>query len=543
MKIFAYPSKREVAFGVLFLFVALGAIAHDAARPNIVIIMADDMGYSDIGCYGGEIRTPNLDRLAAGGLRFTQFYNNAKCAPTRASLLTGLYSQQVGIDNGPATMHSSVTIAEVLKTAGYRTFMTGKWHANQLPVERGFDRYFGLTDGCSNYFNPGNPRMGEAVPAEKNFPRKWAIDAETIQPFTPKTSDFYSTDAFTDYALEYLESSREDSAPFFLYVAYTAPHYPLHAKPEDIAKYRGKYLQGWDAVRRDRLARMIDMGLIREGLELSPRDPRVPAWEQLGDESKWNLNALNGRRNLGITSEAATDADLWDLKMAVYAAMVDRMDQNIGRILDKIRDLGVEKNTLILFLSDNGGCAELQNITQDVPPGPANSYRTVDPPWANAQNTPFTKYKRWNYEGGIATPLIAYWPGRIAAGGITREVGHIIDLMATCVDLAGASYPSSFHGETILPMEGLSLSPVFGGASWEKPRTLFWQFGPSRAARQGPWKIVRDGHAPWELYDMKTDRTEQNDLAAKHPAVLDALSKLWDAWAHRVNAKLRGSIM
>ena len=269
----------------------------------------------------------------------------------------------------------------------------------------------------------------------------------------------------------------------------------------------------------------------------------MPAWEQLGDESKWNLNALNGRRNLGITSEAATDADLWDLKMAVYAAMVDRMDQNIGRILDKIRDLGVEKNTLILFLSDNGGCAELQNITQDVPPGPANSYRTVDPPWANAQNTPFTKYKRWNYEGGIATPLIAYWPGRIAAGGITREVGHIIDLMATCVDLAGASYPSSFHGETILPMEGLSLSPVFGGASWEEPRTLFWQFGPSRAARQGPWKIVRDGHAPWELYDMKTDRTEQNDLAAKHPAVLDALSKLWDAWAHRVNAKLRGSIM
>lgn len=484
-----------------------------ADRPNIVLIMADDMGYSDIGCYGGEIETPNLDRLASGGLRFTQFYNNAKCAPTRASLLTGLYAQQMGVHDGPVPMQGGVTIAEVLRAAGYRTLMAGKWHAAQLPVERGFDRYFGLCDGCSNYFNPGEQRPGEPAPAEKNYPRKWARDAQVMQPFTPEDRNFYATDAFTDAALGYLDEYGREDRPFFLYLAFTAPHYPLHARPEDIEKYRGRYTAGWDKIREVRYKRMIDMGLIDPRWALSPRDPHVPAWENAGDKEEW------------------------DLKMAVYAAMVDRMDQNIGRVLAKLDELGKTEDTLILFLSDNGGCAETRNATPDVPPGPLNSYRTVDPPWANVQNTPFRKYKRYDHEGGISTPLIARWPKQIAPGTITQQMGHLIDVMATCLDVTGAAYPAELHGAPVLPLEGKSLLPILQGRTREEHEALYWQFSDSRAIRHGKWKLVKSGDAPWELYDMEADRTELHDLATEHPRLVMTLESKWQDWARRCGAK------
>jgi arylsulfatase A-like enzyme len=508
--------------------------AGDESRPNIILIMADDMGWSDIGCYGGEIETPNLDRLAAGGMRFTQFYNEAKCAPTRASLLTGLYSHQAGCDGGPEVMRNCATIAEVLKTADYRTLMTGKWHAKQVPSDRGFDRYYGLADGCCNFFNPGMKREGEPQPAHKRFPRRWAIDGKEFQPFTPADPDFYTTDAFTDNALKYLDEYGEEEEPFFLYLAYTAPHYPLHALPEDIAKYRGKYLKGWDKLRRERHARQIEMGLVKAEWGLAPRDERVPPWKDVEDISKWDIKALE-RGDRGLTPESAVDRDMWDLKMAVYAAMIDRLDQNIGRVLKKIEALGKADNTLVLFLSDNGGCAELVHVTQDVPPGPVNSYRTVDPPWANASNTPFRKYKRWDHEGGISTPLIAYWPGVIEKGAITHQPGHIIDIMATCCELGKAAYPEEMNGQPVLPLEGKSLTPVFRGEAREGHKWLFWEFAGAKAVRKGKWKAVKFKENPWELYDMEADRTELHDLGREKPVLTAELVDAWHAWAKRCN--------
>lgn len=508
-------SRRDFlrAAGLLAGSAVLGRAAPARSRPNVLLIMADDMGFSDLGCYGGEIRTPNLDRLAQGGIRFTQFYNNAKCGPTRASLLTGQYSQAVG----GGAMGRAVTIAEALRPAGYRTLMTGKWHAPSLPVRRGFDRYFGLADGCCNYFNPGKQRPGEPPPGRKwKRWRRWAIDEKEFKPYTPEDPDFYTTDAFTDYALQYLERYRGEDKPFFLYLAYTAPHYPLHAWPQDIARYRGTYRKGWDELRRERHARMLDMGLVDPQWPLSPRDPRCPAWDEVGKK------------------------DEWELKMAVYAAMVDRMDQNIGRLLAKLEDLGELDDTLILFLSDNGGCAENVNKTPDIPPGPLPSYRTVDRPWANASNTPFRKYKRYDHEGGIATPLIAHWPAGIRQrGAITHQWGHIVDILPTCLEVAGAPYPEERDGQEILPLEGKSLLPVLQGEKREGHESICWQFSSARAVRQGKWKLVVDGKGPWELYDLEVDRTELHDLASTHPQKVEELAAVWNAWAERVGARRR----
>ncbi|MFW6163474.1 MAG: arylsulfatase [Planctomycetota bacterium] len=490
---------------------ARAARAADPKRPNILLLMADDMGFSDIGCYGGETRTPHLDRLAKSGIRFTHFYNNAKCAPTRASLLTGLYDHAVGT----RSLAKGVTLAEVLKAVGYRTLMTGKWHQTGLPTDRGFDRYFGLADGCCNYWNPGPRREGEPKPGRKRFPRRWGIDDKAFRPWTPP-EDFYTTDAFTDYALRYLDQYGREGKPWLLYVAYTAPHYPLHAWPEDIARYRGKYMKGWDALRQARYQRMIRMGLIDPRWKLSPRHPRSKDWDKLPEDEQ----------------------KAWDLKMAVYAAMIDRMDQNIGRLLAKLRELGQEENTLVLFLSDNGGCAENVNNTPDIPPGPVESYRTVDLPWANASNTPFRKFKSDDHEGGVATPLIACWPAVIKkGGGLTHQMGHIIDVMATCLDVSGATYPAERDGKPVLPLEGKSLLPIFQGKQRDGHEALYWQFGNSRAVRQGKWKLVADGNGPWELYDMEADRTELHDLANEHPARAQELAALWDAWARRVGAR------
>lgn len=502
-------------------------------RPNIVLIMADDMGYSDPGCYGGEIDTPHLDRLAREGMRFTQFYNNAKCAPTRASLLTGLYSQRTGIHDEPARMKHCITIAEGLRQGGYRTAMFGKWHAGELPVQRGFDTYYGLVDGCCNYFNPGNPRPGEPTPVESRYPRKWARDNQVMQPYTPEQVDFYATDAFTNAAIAHIEKNAHAPDPFFLYLAYTAPHYPLHAFPEDIAKYRGRYTVGWDVIREQRHHRMKEVGILPEDCRLSPRDSRIPAWTEVTNPTAWDLTSLGIGRQGGMQLDEIVNRDLWDLKMAVYAAMVDRMDQNIGRLISTLESVGKLDETLVLFLSDNGGCAEVRNLTPSVPPGPIDSYRTVDPPWANVQNTPFRKYKRHDHEGGIATPLIARLPGLIAPGSITAHLGHVIDILPTLLELAEVTYPDTHVATDILPCDGRSLVPVLENKVREVHNAIFWHFKDSCAVRAGRWKLVREGDRPWELYDMENDRTELTDLALIYPDRVKEMSDSWILWAKR----------
>jgi arylsulfatase len=494
---------------------ALGQGQAPARAPNIVLILADDMGFSDIGCYGSEIPTPNLDRLAGRGLRFTQFQNTARCCPTRASLLTGLYPHQAGIghmvvDRGfPAYQgHLNgrcVTIAEALRPAGYTTLMSGKWHVGEnrphWPTDRGFDHYFGLINGSSSYFQVD---QGKTL----------ALDDK---PYTPPDKGFYLTDAITDHAVGFLDRHTSRDKPFFLYLAYTAPHWPLHALPEDIEKYRGKYMMGWDELRRQRHERMIQMGLVRKEWPLTPRDQRAPAWKDVGDKA------------------------FRDLSMAVYAAQIDRMDQNIGRVLTSLDRSGLADNTLVLFLADNGGCAEEINRGKPgVGPGGPDSYWSYGLPWANASNTPFRLYKHWVHEGGISTPLIASWPGRIKEpGSITHQPGHLIDLMATCVDVGNARYPATFNGNAITPMEGRSLRPVFEGRHREPHPAICWEHEGNRAVRQEGWKLVSryEGGSGWELYDMEADRTEMSDLGAKHPAKVKELSAIWDAWAARVGVE------
>ena len=478
-------------------------------RPNIVMIMADDLGFSDIGCYGSEIRTPNLDRLARDGMRFTQFYNSARCCPTRAALLTGLYNHQAGVgdmvnDRGfPAYQgflnDRCVTIAEALRPSGYHVLMSGKWHVGESrphwPTDRGFERYFGLISGASNYY-----RLDEG--------RKMALEEE---PFTPPPSGFYMTDAITDYAVKRIDEYAVKSEPFFLYVAYTAPHWPLHALPEDIERYRGKYMQGWDRLREERYERQLAMGIVEKRWPVSPRDPEVPAWETVSDKESW------------------------DLRMAVYAAQIDRMDQGIGRVLEAIGRSGRADNTLVLFLADNGGCHET-NIRGENPtaPGPADSFTSYRRPWANASNTPFRMFKHWVHEGGISSPLIAHWPKAIRKkGSLCREPGHVIDLMATCVDLSGAQYPRSVAGREITPLAGKSLRPLFEGQKREGHAALFWEHEGSRAVRKGRMKLVSKVGEGWELYDIEADRSELENLAASRPETVKQLEAEYEAWASR----------
>jgi len=515
-----------------FLLAALALLGAPAAgaedRPNIVLCMADDMGYSDIGCFGGEIATPNLDRLAAGGLRFTRFYNAARCCPTRAALLTGLYPHQAGMGGmvrsspsegkpGPYQGYLNdrcVTIAEVLRRAGYATYMAGKWHVGEFrpvwPVDRGFDRYYGLISGGMNYFNI---RLGK----RKGIFRHFAIDGEE---YRPPADGFYSTDAFTDHALAMLREHQPDR-PFFLYLAFNAPHWPLHAPQEEIEKYLGKYMDGWAELRRRRHQRMIAMGLIPAGWRLSPQDPNAADWDALDEEKRREM----------------------DRKMAVYAAMIDRMDQNIGRLVKLLEDTGRIDNTLVMFLSDNGACHEGgtfgHNFRPDLtgPIGTENSYHSYGISWSNASNTPFRRHKHWIHEGGISTPLVVHWPAVIKARGeLRRQVGHVIDLMATCVDVAGAEYPQEFNGHPVQPMEGTSLRPFFA-ADRETPRTLYWEHMQNRGIRDGSWKLVAAQGGPWELYDMNADPTELNDLAASQPEPAKELAAKWLEWAERVGVQ------
>ena len=471
-------------------------------RPNFILVMVDDMGYSDIGCYGGEVKTPNLDQLAKNGLRFTQFYNTAKCHTTRAELLTGNYAYSIGDNN----MEHGATFGEVLRPVGYRTLISGKWHQVPLPTTRGFDRYYGLADGCSNFFNPGvKARPGEGLPGRKRSSlRRWAIEDKVIMGYTSPDKKFYHTDAFTDYAIDRLDEYKNEDNPFVLYLPYTAPHYPLHAWPKDIAKYRGKYIIGWDKIREQRFKRMNEMGIIGPNHKLTPRASK--AWDDLSEEQQ----------------------DAEDLKMAVYAAMIDRVDQNLGRLFAKVKELGEWDNTLIMFLTDNGACSEQPNTTPDIPPGSVESYRTVSVGWANASNTPYRKFKSTDYEGGIRTPFIAHWPGVIKPG-MTNQVGHIIDVSATFRDITGAKYPKQIQGKKTKPPPGKSLLMIFKGEEREPHKEIFWRFNRANAVRQGDLKVVRAGKV-WELYNLRADPTEVNNLAEQMPEKTAELSKMWEDW-------------
>ena len=504
--------------------------------PHIILIMVDDMGYSDLGCYGGEILTPNLDRMATDGLRFTQFYNMARCCPTRASVLTGLQPHQAGVgymtwglkaEEHPGYVghlnKQCVTVAEALRLAGYRTAISGKWHVGDTreywPLQRGFEKNFGLSSGgqttgghCS-YFEPSVIKDNEAV----------TLDDE----------DFYFTDAISDATVEYIDEFAKGDSPFFLYTAYTAPHWPLHALPEDIAKYRDVYKKGWDALRAERHARMIEMGLLEPSCELTPREENVPAWKD-EPHKEWQIE-----------------------RMAIYAAQIDRMDQGIGRIMAKLKATGQDENTLVLFLSDNGAASESwpPGIEKAVPklfpkfapdgrlvragndpsimPGDAATFATYGPAWANASNTPFRLFKTWIHEGGISTPLIAHWPNVIKKGGRTDELGQVIDIMATCLDVAGAEYPKSYEGHDIKPLEGKSLAPIFRNGTREGHREICWEHQGNRAIRQGKWKLVSRYPNTWELYDIEADRGEMNNVAERYPAKVEELTELYDEWANR----------
>ncbi len=506
-----------------------------SARPNVLLIMADDMGWSDIGCYGGEIPTPNLDALAQGGLRFTQFYNTARCSPTRAALLTGLLQHQAGMgilgeDPGQAAPTNAapgytrflnrncVTIAEVLQAAGYHTYMSGKWHLGyhgeeKWPRQRGFDRYYGIISGASSFFRPSAPR---------------GLTLENTPLPPPTEPDYYTTDAFAEHLIQFI-SEQKDDAPFFGYLAFTAPHWPLHARAEDVAKFVGKYTSGWDQLRTQRWARQLELGVVKKEWGLSERDDGVRAWEALTAEQKRQL----------------------DYRMAVYAAQVHRMDYQIGRVIETLRASGKLDNTIVIFLSDNGACAEpyddlgggkFEDINEPDKYGVV-SYGTG---WANASNTPFRRYKAKLHEGGIATPLIVHWPAglKTESGSLTETRGFLSDILPTIIELTGAKYPSEYHGNKIKPLYGRSLAPVLQGRSLPQPEWMFWEHYNDRAARKGDWKILgRIGSDDWELYNLATDRTEQYDVAAQHPDLVREMAAAWQQWAetHNVLPRFLGS--
>ena len=539
--------KRQAIGTVMALTASMATQAHE--KPNILVILADDLGYSDLGCYGSEIHTPNLDRLAYNGVRFTRFYNASRSCPTRASLLTGLYQHQAGIgrmtfDTGlpgyrGTLSRDAVTIPEVLKTAGYRTSMVGKWHIAETPlrqdqrdwlnhqvehdtfsdlchypVNRGFDTHYGTIYGVVDYFDPFSLVEGE-VPV-KDIPE-----------------GYYITDALSDRAAREIAAS--DNTPFFMYLAYTAPHWPLHALPEDIAKYEDTYKVGWEAIRQARYERMQELGIFGNSRDfLTDRQ----------FDSSWADNP---------TAE-------WDARaMAVHAAMIECMDRGIGRVIDALRESGKLDNTLILFLSDNGcspeecqkmipGENDRPDMTRDgrqivyarnkeVLPGPETTYAALGPEWANVANTPFRYWKAKAYEGGICTPCIAHWPKGMKGvrGGFSQELCHVIDIMATCIDLAGAEYPESFKGHSIIPLEGKSLQPVFTGMRRVGHDYLgFEHFNEAALISRDGWKIVRPGeNVPWELYDLNSDRTERHNVARQHPQRVTEMVKDYESWEQR----------
>ena len=572
------PSPRGVSTltamkslcSLLGLAVLITTATHAAPKqPNIILIMSDDMGWSDIGCYGGEIQTPHLDALAKGGLRFTQFYNTGRCCPTRASLLTGLYPHQAGIGHMMGNYgldgyrgdlnRNCVTIAEALKPAGYRSYMAGKWHVtpyrgNELenpdtsnwPLQRGFDRFYGTIHGAGSFFDPNSLSRGNRYITPENDPE-----------YQPEDTWYY-TDAISDNTVRYIRehAQQHPDKPFFQYVAYTAAHWPMHALPEDIAKYEGKYDGGYTSTRANRIQRLKEMKLLPDHWEPAPM---VGNWDEV-EHKEW---------------EAAC--------MEVYAAMVDNMDQGIGRIVEALKDTNQFDNTLILFLQDNGGCAEVFGRDQPVGPVERPDKPTLPPlgkdtlqtemipvqsrdgyplrrgpnvmpgwypeveigygrNWANVSNTPFKEYKHWVHEGGVSTPLIAHWPAGIsndgdsfrstAEGNLHDSPSHLIDIMATALDIAGADYPAENQGNATKSVEGVSLKPAFDGSSLERGNPIYFEHEGNRAVRDGQWKLVAKGvNGAWELYDMEADRTESTNLIQAKPELAEKMIAQYDAWA------------
>ncbi|MDT8389131.1 MAG: arylsulfatase [Lentisphaeria bacterium] len=501
--------------------VLLTSVTVGAEKPNIVLTLVDDMGWSDLGCYGSEINTPNIDSLARQGVRFTQFYNTAKCMTSRASLLTGLYPQQCGMMS-PNKITNAVTLGEVLRPAGYRTLASGKHHGTETLFNRGFDHYYGLRDGCCNFWNPGGQREGEPAPGRKKRVRYWCDDETTYHPYTPKSRTFYTTDAFTDKALDWLDDKEQAEKPFFLYLAYTAPHYPLHAWPEDIAKYKGCYDEGYIAIRKARYEKMVKTGLV------DPEKSPLPEW----DGNDWDTLPEEERQK-----EIR--------RMEIYAAMLDRVDQNLGRVIDKLKAQGKFENTIFLFASDNGACAEdtgaRQKSTRLEDFGSVASYETVGRSWATVQNTPLRKWKNYSHEGGIRTPLIVSWPGKIKnPGGFCHTSGHLIDMMPTFVELTGAQYPGPAAGGPVPPMQGVSLLPALDGQPLTRGNPIFWQWSGGGAIRKDDMKAVfwgRGNTRAWELHDMSKNLTETADLAEAMPGKLRELSSQWQDWHTSVSEK------
>jgi arylsulfatase A-like enzyme len=450
-------------------------------RPNILLMMVDDLGYSDFGCYGSEIRTPNIDRLASNGLRLTQFYNTAKCHSSRMSLLSGQYSRYAG----ESDFRNAVTIAQVLGKAGYSTSMTGKWHLDNQPTDYGFEQYWGHLSGATDFFQ-GDDTF------RKNG-KEW----------NEFDDDFYTTDANVDFAMEFLDNALKKDKPFFHYIAFNAPHYPLQAPKEDIEKYLGRYDSGWQTLREERLVKQKLLGLVPADLALPPLPEHVPAWDSLTDKQR----------------------QFESFRMAIFAAMVDRVDQNIGRMIEYLKEKGVYDNTVIMLCSDNGACPFERSKNIDIPPWKTGSYYLYDASWATVGNTPYKHYKQTQHEGGISSPFIVQWPGKIKKpGSLNDELSHLIDVMATCIEIAGTEYPEK---KGLNPLQGKSLVPVFQGKERKGHDELFFAFSNCRALRQGDWKLVSFYQHKWELYNIAEDRTEQNDLAAKHPGMVEAMEKRW----------------
>ncbi|MDF7822382.1 arylsulfatase [Pontiellaceae bacterium B12227] len=486
------------------LCVALVSIGGE--KPNIVVILADDMGYSDIGCYGGEIQTPHIDRLAQEGMRFRHFYNNAKCTTTRASLMSGRYPNRGA---GALVPEEYVTLPQAMKLAGYRTILSGKWHLGHskgsLPMDRGFDESYGLFDGCSSFFYPTDPD-------KPNFGKRYFGHNE--KRITEFPDDFYATDAFTDHALGEIKKAIDAKQPYFLHLAYTAPHYPLHAPAEDIAKYKGRYAGGWEAMRQERYARMIKLGVIDTRVQLPPPDPRTEPWT--GDDYQQRL-------------------------MEIHAAMVDRMDQNIGRVLKLLDETGTADNTLIFFLSDNGASAENPRFdcVKGAEVGTRGSYRAIGPSWANACNTPFRKFKVHGHEGGMCTPCVVRWPSVIPENSWTDAVGHLIDFQPTLMSVAGLDPSADRAAGRNLP-DGENLLPVLQGTERAREKPIFMEWVGNRAMRDGDWKITYwKNMKSWELFDLSKDRTELNDLSAVHPERFRQMTDQWDAWAMSTGVRMK----
>ena len=496
-----------------------------ADRPNVVVILIDDMGFSDLQCYGGDVPTPNINKLAGEGVRFTQFYNTARCSTSRAALLTGVYPHQAGMGfleslvipgSKGTTGHlrdDCVTMAEVLDDAGYFTIMTGKWHLGQdkgsPPWDRGFQR--SLSANIGELYFPDQQQKREA--GIKVNGKRFDLD-------DPKFGkDWYGPDLITEWGLKFIDESIAEKKPFFYYLPHCATHFPLMAPKEDIARYRGKYKAvGWDKLREERHKRQIEMGLVDPKWEMTPLPPDVPAWDTL--------------------SEA--DKDRFDHIMAIDAAMIDRLDKSIGTLVEGLKERGVLDNTVIMIMCDNGGNAESgpRGRLEGKEPGGPKSVVFLGQCWATLANTPFWRYKHFTHEGGVSTPLIVHWPAGIPKdrdGKLETQPGHLVDIMPTVCQLTGAKYPTEYHGHKIQPEEGASLVPAFDGKPIDRKEPIYFAHEGNRGLRDGKWKLVMKFKGPWELYDMEADRTEMHDLIKDEPERAEKMIAAWDAWAKRAD--------